>query len=61
MATIGNLHEGMVDTIEDMLSNLVQLLTLSLQETQDKAFGVFSIQLVEGGNVRGAILHTLLD
>ena len=51
----------MVDTIEDMLSNLVQLLTLSLQETQDKAFGVFSIELVEGGNVRGAILHTLLD
>ena len=44
-----------------MFSNLVQLLTLSLEETQHKALGVLAIELVEGGNVGGTILHTLLD
>lgn len=43
-----------------MLSNLVQLLTLSLEESENKAFGVLAVELVEGGNVGGAILHTLL-
>ena len=44
-----------------MLSYLVQLLALSLEEAQNKAFGVLAIELVEGRNVGGAILHTLLN
>ena len=60
MTTIGELHESMVNTGQDMLSNLVQLLTLSLEEAQTEALGILSVQLIEGGNVSGAILHTLL-